>query len=179
MAVTALLGLAAATPAQDWTQWRGPARDGRVPGAVAITWPRTLTPGWKANIGLGYSSPLVSDGRVYAFARREQNEVASALDLASGKVLWTQSYPAPYTMNSAAVGHGPGPKSTPVLAGGKLYTFGISGILTAFDAATGRVAWRKDFKGQFKDAAPTFGVAMSPVAASTAKNWPLLRWEKP
>jgi outer membrane protein assembly factor BamB len=91
--------------------------------------------------------------------------VASAVDLATGKVLWTQSYPAPYQMNSAAVGHGPGPKSTPVIAGGKLYTFGISGILTAFDAATGRVAWRKDFKGQFKVGAPEFGAAMSPAVA--------------
>ena len=165
LAVLALMGLAGATLAQDWTQWRGPGRDGRVPGAVAITWPRTLAPGWKAKIGLGYASPVVAGGRVFTFARRDQNEVASALDLATGNVLWTQSYAAPYTMNSAAVGHGPGPKSTPVIAGGKVYTFGISGILTAFDAATGRVAWRKDFKGQFKDAAPVFGAAMSPAVA--------------
>ena len=157
-----LLSASAAAP-QEWTQWRGPGRDGRVPGALAITWPRALAPSWKATVGLGYASPVVSGGRVFTFARRGENEVASALDLATGKVLWTQSYPAPYTMNPAAAGHGPGPKSTPIVADGKLYTLGIGGVLSAYDAATGRVLWRKDFKGQFKEAAPTFGTAMSPA----------------
>ena len=67
-----------------------------------------------------------------------------ALELATGKRTWRASYPAPYTMNSAATGHGKGPKSTPAVAGGRVFTFGIGGILSAFDAATGRLAWRKE-----------------------------------
>jgi outer membrane protein assembly factor BamB len=155
--------LAGAASAQEWPQWRGPGRDGLVPGQVTLTWPRTLKPGWKVPVGIGYASPVVAGGRVFTFARQGGNEVASALELATGKVVWTQSHPAPYTVNPAAAGHGPGPKSTPVVQGGKVYTLGIGGILSAFDAATGRVLWRKDFKGQFKDAAPIYGTAMSPA----------------
>ena len=72
-----------------------------------------------------------------------------ALDLATGKRTWRASYPAPYTMNSAATGHGKGPKATPAVAGGRVFTFGISGILSAFDAATGRLAWRKDTGAEY------------------------------
>src|SRR3954452_15797680 len=66
-------------------------------------------------------------------------------------------------MNQVAVRHGEGPKSTTVFADGKLYTLGISGILSCFDAASGAVRWRKDFSGQFKQTSPTYGAAMSPV----------------
>jgi outer membrane protein assembly factor BamB len=166
---TAVLALAfAARPGltQDWPQWRGPARDGRIPsGSLTLSWPKALKPGWKVPIGIGYSSPVVSGQRVFTFARSGENEVASSLDLATGKQVWTQSYPAPYTMNSAASGHGKGPKSTPVVHEGRLYTLGISGTLSAFDAASGRVVWRKDFRGQFREGAPTFGAAMSPAVA--------------
>jgi outer membrane protein assembly factor BamB len=149
--------------AQDWPQWRGPGRDGHVPGPVTLSWPKALKAGWKVPVGIGYSSPVVAGQRVFTFARNGENEVVASFDLATGKRLWTQGYPAPYTMNPAAAGHGKGPKSTPVIHGGRLYTLGISGTLSSFDAQTGKVVWRKDFKGQFRDAAPTFGAAMSPV----------------
>ena len=136
-----------------------------MPTTVTLTWPRALKPGWKAPVGIGYASPIVSGQRVFTFARNGENEVASSLDLATGKVVWTQSYPAPYALNSAAAGHGKGPKSTPVVHQGRLYTLGISGILSAFDAASGRPLWRKDFAGQFRDAAPIYGTAMSPTVA--------------
>jgi outer membrane protein assembly factor BamB len=67
-------------------------------------------------------------------------------------------------MHPAAVWHGEGPKSTPLFNDGRLYTFGISGVLTCFDAATGAVRWRKDFSKQYKATWPVFGTAMSPVA---------------
>jgi outer membrane protein assembly factor BamB len=72
-------------------------------------------------------------------------------------------------MNPAASWHGEGPKSTPLFNESKLYTFGISGILTCWDAATGAVKWRKNFSKQYKATWPTFGTAMSPVI-----DWGLL-----
>jgi outer membrane protein assembly factor BamB len=69
-------------------------------------------------------------------------------------------------MNSAATGHGEGPKATPLYSNGKLYTFGISGILSAFDAETGKPLWRLDFVKRYKEGAPDFGTAMSPVEDS-------------
>ena len=96
------------------------------------------------------------------FARKGEQEVAQALDLATGKALWSAAYDQPYTMNSAATGHGKGPKSTPLLAGGRLYTLGITGVLSALDAATGKVAWRHAFDKEFGPP-PDFGTAMSPI----------------
>jgi outer membrane protein assembly factor BamB len=67
----------------------------------------------------------------------------SAIDADSGKVLWRTSYPAPFTMHSAAVGHDAGPKSTPVLSHGRLFAIGMTGIVTAFDAESGTQVWQK------------------------------------
>ena len=161
----ALLLATSSALAQDWPQWRGPARDGRVPGTLALSWPKALKPGWKVPVGIGYASPVVAGQRVFTFARNGENEVAASLDLATGKPIWTQSYPAPYNMNPAARSHGKGPKSTPVVQDGRLFTLGISGILSAFDAQTGRPIWRKDFTEQFRSGAPVFGAAMSPAVA--------------
>src|SRR4029453_14295309 len=69
-------------------------------------------------------------------------------------------------MNSAATSHGKGPKSTPVFNGGRVYTFGISGILTAWQASDGRELGGKDFGKKFPPTHPDFGVAMSPIVVA-------------
>ena len=114
-------------------------------------------------MGLGHSSPLVADGRVYLHTRQGEQETVAAFDLATGKTLWTQRYAAPLKVDSAASSHGPGPKSTPTLANGKLYTFGLGGILSCFDAATGAVKWRKSYEKEFPGTNPIYGTAMSPL----------------
>lgn len=153
------LGLAA-----DWPQWRGPSRDGVVPGlAPRSAWPEALKPGWTVKVGIGHASPVVLGDRVFVFTRQADDEVVQALELGTGRVLWKQAYAAPYTMNMAATSHGKGPKSTPAVADGRVFTYGISGILSAFDAATGRGLWRKEFGAQFKETSPLYGCAMSPV----------------
>lgn len=162
--IASMLALAGSAAAQDWPQWRGPSRDGLAKGVTARTsWPSALTPVWKVSVGEGHASPVVAGGRVFVFARRGEDEVLECLDVATGKSLWRQSQPAPYTMNPAASGHGKGPKSTPVAAGGRVFTLGIAGTLSAFDAASGRVLWRNDFRQRFKDTSPRFGAAMSPA----------------
>jgi outer membrane protein assembly factor BamB len=160
----AVLLAAPPAPSADWPQWRGPARDGVVAAfAPRATWPKTLVAGYKVPVGIGHSSPVVVGDRVFVFTREGDDEVVQALELATGKRIWRQSYPAPYSMNSAATSHGKGPKSTPVVADGRIFTLGISGILSAFDAASGRLVWRKDFAGQFKTTSPLYGTATSPV----------------
>ena len=152
----------------DWTEWRGPTRDGVAQGNAPQSWPDKLTQKWKIAAGEGHSSPIQAAGRIFIFGREGENEVVRAVDPASGKVAWQQSYAAPYKVNSAAASHGPGPKSTPVFNSGKLVTFGIGGILSCFDAATGPPLWRHDFKSQFKLTSPDFGVAMSPMVDNGA-----------
>jgi outer membrane protein assembly factor BamB len=148
MVAVGVLGLAsfnhAQAPGGEWTQWRGPSRDGSLPSFTPPgQWPEKLVQRWKVEVGLGYATPLVAGNRIYMFSRQGDNEVMSALDAESGKVLWQTGYPAPFTMHSAAVPHGPGPKSTPVLANGRLYAIGMTGVITAFDAATGKQLWQK------------------------------------
>ncbi len=145
------------TQIEDWPQWRGPNRDAISQTAIA-KWPDKLTPKWKNEVGEGHASPIFAAGRIYSFARQNELEIIRALDPATGKQLWQQSYAAPYDMSPPAVPHGKGPKSTPLFANGKLYTFGINGMLACWDAGTGRRLWRHDFK-----TSPEFGTAMSPV----------------
>lgn len=148
---------------QEWPQWRGPNRDGSAPAAGPENWPDKLKPVWKVTVGEGHSSPVVAGNRVFQFARSGNNEVLLAFDLAGGKKLFEYAYPAPYEMNPAATGHGKGPKSTPTVAGGRLYALGMSGVLTCLNTETGKVVWRFDSAGKFRQTAPTFGVAMSPI----------------
>lgn len=128
----------------DVTQWRGSARDGIITGLTTPgAWPEMLTERWKVEIGTGYATPLVVGDRVYQFSRIGDNETMTALDAASGKVLWQAGYPATFTMNPATKQHGPGPKSTPVFFNGRLYSIGMTGTVTAWDAASGKQVWQK------------------------------------
>jgi len=161
LAASALAAVAAPS-AEQWTGWRGAARSAVSTAPMPATLAAKATDVWAVPVGIGHASPIVDGQRVYVFARKGEQEVAQALDLATGKTLWTAAYDQPYTMNSAATSHGKGPKSTPLLGGGRLYTLGISGVLSAFDAATGKVIWRHAFDKEF-GAPPDFGTATSPL----------------
>lgn len=129
---------------QDWTQWRGPNRDGTVTAFdVPASWPSGLTAQWKVEVGFGYASPILIGDRVYMFTRQGDDEVMLALDAGSGETLWRTGYDASFRMVAATRNHGPGPKSTPAYSDGRLFTLGISGIVTAFDADTGRQIWQR------------------------------------
>ena len=131
------------TAAQDWPQWRGPARDGVVNGFdVPSRWPAALSRQWSVEVGLGYATPVLIGDRIYQFSRQGDDEVMTALDAGTGETIWRTAYAAPFTMNSAASRHGPGPKSTPTYADGRLVTLGMTGTVTAFDASDGRQLWQ-------------------------------------
>lgn len=159
-----MLPVAGALAAVDFPQWRGPNRDGVV-GSVKLpaAWPDKLTRKWRMAVGEGHASPVLSAGRLYVFARQAENEILRAVDPAAGKVIWTSLNAAPYTVNPAATKHRKGPKSTPVVIGGRVVTLGISGILSVHDAATGKVLWRKEFGKEFRETSPLYGAAMSPI----------------
>jgi outer membrane protein assembly factor BamB len=144
LTVAAFIPIVDGQSAGDWPQWRGPNRDGTLTAyAEPRAWPDQLTRRWKTEVGTGYATPIVVGNRVYMFSRQEENEVMRALDADTGKIIWETKYPAPFTMNPATGRHGPGPKSTPTYANGRLFTLGMSGIVTAFDAPTGKQLWQK------------------------------------
>ena len=157
--------LSAQRPTSDWTQWRGVNRDGVAAApSDAAAWPAQLTQKWKLEVGLGYATPLVVGNRIYQFARKGEREVMMAIDADSGKVLWETGHTAAFTPMSAAAVHGPGPKSTPVFSNGRLYSIGMTGIVTAYDAAS-------------EDAAPVEAgrLARGIPAARAAAIWPRSR----
>ena len=159
------IALVATSPAlaQSWNQWRGPARDGTAKLSVPSPWPEQLTKAWQVEVGIGHASPVVEADKIYVFSREEDAEVLRALNPADGSELFRKHYEAPYKMHPAARGHGKGPKSTPLAAAGRVYTLGISGILTAWSAADGRQLWQREFSKQFKTTSPLYGTATSPI----------------
>ena len=163
----ALLSLitAAGVAADDWPQWRGPERDG-VAGsfqAPAVWKPDALTKKWSITVGEGHASPVIAGDRVFMFSREGERETMRCLALADGKELWKESHEVPYSPSFAARKHGKGPKATPTVAGDRVFGLGIAGHVSAWDANSGRVLWRKDFSGNFKQASPEFGAAASPI----------------
>ena len=149
---------------QDFPQWRGAGRDGRIEGLPgAANWPEKLNEKWKVRVGEGHSTPLVVGQRVYVHSRMAEREQVSAFDLETGRLVWQDGYEAGYMMNPAARGHGKGPKSTPVYADGRLCTLGITAVLSCYEAAKGRLLWRKSYGERFQAKAPLFGTAMSPL----------------
>ena len=147
--------------AQDWPQWRGPSRDGKLSGfAAPQSWPKELTQKWKVPVGVGDSSPALVGNRLYAFGRQGDNEVISCIDAASGKVLWQEIYPAQFVATGPSSRH-PGTRSSPIVVEGRLCVLGLGGILSCLDAATGKVLWRKQSAADYLDTACQFESSMS------------------
>ncbi len=149
----------------DWPQWRGAARDGRTNElTIPAAWPKTLKEEWKITVGIGHASPVVALGRVFVFVRHDDtDEFAMALDARNGKLIWKSGYKVDYEMNPAARGHGKGPKSTPVVAGERVYTLGITGVLSCYNAHSGEIIWQNYFNKEFPTTSPLYGTAMSPL----------------
>ena len=163
----ATLIVAAATAAgqnaaQDYPQWRGKSGDGSASAFIGpSTWPDALTRRRSIEVGEGYATPLVIGDTVYVFARRDGDEVLLALDASSGAERWRSAYLLPYTLSGPTVAHGSGPKATPLFHEGKLFTLGISGVLSAFDAKTGKRLWQTAAPAEV----PFYSAASSPVGA--------------
>jgi outer membrane protein assembly factor BamB len=170
LTVTALVFLPVATwsplaSADDhWPGWRGPARDGQVNDFRPPTsWPERLKRVWQVEVGTGYASPVVSGGRVYQHARQGDDEVVWRLNLKTGDVEWRQSYATPFTIGGGAERHGKGPKSSPALADGRLFTMSITGLLSAWDTASGERLWRRNYGSRFKKSHLYWGASTSPL----------------
>jgi outer membrane protein assembly factor BamB len=163
--------------ADDWPQWMGPQRDGvwRETGLVE-TFPAGGPPiRWRVSIGGGYAGPAVVGGRVFVTDRQlargasnpsdpfKQGEIPGTervlcLSEADGKLLWKHEYDCAYTVSYPA-----GPRTTPLVSEGKVYTLGAEGHLFCFGAKDGKILWSRDFKKDFGTKTPLWGFSAHPL----------------
>ncbi|MGH9254123.1 MAG: PQQ-binding-like beta-propeller repeat protein [Vicinamibacterales bacterium] len=164
VAVAVLVGPAAAMMGQDspqdYPQWRGRNRDGAASAfSKPEAWPEHLRLRWRVEVGEGYATPIVVGHTVYAFTRRDGKEGMTALDADTGETIWRTDYPVSYETYEGAVDHGEGPKATPLFHNGKIYTLGISGTISSFDAFSGTLVWQKPAP----PIQPDLGTSSSPI----------------
>jgi outer membrane protein assembly factor BamB len=149
--------------AADWTQWGGPHANFHLNSTIA--WPeggpRKL---WERPLGDGFSSILAKDGVLYTMYRRSNDEVVIALGAKDGKTIWEHVYPAPLPKNIVPEFGGPGPRATPLLIGGRLFTAGNTGKIHAFDPASGKVLWSVDLIQDYGTKIRNSGYSPSPLA---------------
>jgi outer membrane protein assembly factor BamB len=165
--VTVLAAGFSQSPAtRDWPEWRGPGRHAVLAaGQAPAKWPASFARAWAVEVGEGYSSPVVGGGLVFIHSRQDPQESITAIDAATGKVRWRETYQAPFNKNGYAVKMGKGPNATPLLTGGRLFALGASGHMLAFDAATGKRLWSKDFSSLIDTSKLFCGTAASPILA--------------
>ena len=149
--VTAFLGEVRAEDGNSWPRWRGPSGQGVADATLRLpeTWPIATTPIWTASLGTGWSSPVVAEGRVFVTDRVDRTERILAFDAKTGRELWTHTDPVDFDPHAVGARHGNGPKSTPVLSDGRIYTLGIAGRLQCLDAASGNPVWEVNFPDRF------------------------------
>jgi outer membrane protein assembly factor BamB len=156
-----LVGVAGAR-AGDWPQWLGPKRDGSTAEKVA-PWTEKAPPKvlWRMPVDQGFSSPVVAGGKVFLHAcvKDRDEEQVLAVEAATGKLLWKETYSRPAFKSVL----GNGPRATPTAAGNHLYTLGINGLLSCFEVASGKRLWQVDLYTQFKADLPAFAVCCSPL----------------
>ncbi len=162
IALCCALLAAGRAPAHDWPQLHGPQRDGVYRGSdVFEKWPdagpKVL---WEKPIGTGFSGPAVADGRLIVFHRRGPEEIIACFEAVSGKDLWTYPYPTAYRDD---FGFDNGPRGTPAIDSGRVYTFGAEGVLTCVDASNGKRLWNVDTHEKFQVKKGFFGAACSPL----------------
>jgi len=155
-----LLCWASAAQAADWPHRFGPYRNSTTT-EIVVPWSGTLQREWHLPLGEGYSSPTVADGRLFVHAKvnGKNEEEVMAFDAITGNQLWKIGYEhKPFESNV-----GNGPRAAPVIARGRVYAYGITGILTCLDAATGKQFWQLNPLEQNSASIMMFGASAGPL----------------
>jgi outer membrane protein assembly factor BamB len=161
LAVALTMAQAPSALPAEWSQWRGPNRDGISPEAGLLKqWPAGGPPRvWQtAGAGTGYSSFSTSGGRLYTIGARDDVEYVIAFDRATGRKLWETPNGRRFRNEQ-----GDGPRSTPTTEADFVYAFGGSGELACLEAGTGRKLWSVNVVQKFGGAVPYWGYSESPL----------------
>jgi outer membrane protein assembly factor BamB len=165
--LTNVLLLSAACHANDWPQFLGPTRNGVYSGSdLAEHWASEGPPVvWQKTVGHGFSGPAVAHRQLILFHRLGDRETVECLDARSGLSIWTFDYPTTYQDD---FGFDDGPRATPCIMEGRVYTFGAQGMLHCLDAKSGNKLWNVDLKSEFQAENGFFGMACSPLIEGNA-----------
>lgn len=161
-----IAGVSSAADRSEWTQWRGPERLCTIPATV---WPdkldeQSLVELYRVPLQPSYSGPIVTSDRVFVTETvNKEKEVVRALDRDTGKELWQTEWPGAMTVPFFAASNGSWIRATPIFDGEKLYVVGMLDDLVALDGASGKEAWRIDFKKEFDTSGQSFGSVCSPL----------------
>ncbi|MEM9378526.1 MAG: PQQ-binding-like beta-propeller repeat protein [Planctomycetota bacterium] len=147
----------------DWPAYRGAQRNGRVSTPpLALDWSQSPpTEAWRIDVGPGWSSFIHVDGRLFTQEQRGGSEAVTCYDAATGAEVWSSAYEGRFT----EVVSGAGPRATPTFHDGRVYALGALAMLSACDAATGEVAWRRDLVADMGAVIPMWGASASPLVA--------------
>ena len=154
--------------AADWTQWRGPTRDGKI-SKKATPWPKSLSNEnlkliWSVDLAEGYSSPIVAGSKVFTVeTKNKKSEIVRAFDRKTGKQIWDNDWAGSMRVPFYAAKNGSWVRSTPATDGKTLFVGGMRDILVAIDVETGKEKWRRDYPSEEKTPLPSFGFVSSPL----------------
>ena len=165
MRCTFIVVFAVLAVAADWPQFLGPQRNGSSPDTISPTALRNPPLVFKKDIGAGFSSPVVIGEKLILFHRIANNEIVECLNATTGARVWFFQYPTTYRDD---FGFDEGPRGTPAVSDGRVYTFGAEGVLHALDLATGKSLWRVDTHSKFGVRKGFFGAAASPLVEGGA-----------
>jgi len=156
--------LAVSLLAADWPQFHGPNRDNQsAETGLNWNWPKDGPPVlWTLDAGQGWAGPVVAGERLVFFHRLDSEEVVACLDPATGKEKWKFTYRARYRDD---FGFDEGPRATPCIAGGTVFTLGANGDLHALELATGKKLWARNLIADYEAGKGFFGIACSPMVA--------------
>lgn len=160
--VLGLLSFATSAQAGDWPQILGPQRNGHAEDEKLLDkWPqRGPKEVWKKGLGSGYAGPAVADGVVYLFHRESSSELLEAVELKTGKKIWSRDMRASY---QASINPDDGPRCVPVVTKDSVIVYGAAGILRSVDRQTGKLRWEVDLAGNFGAPDGYFGAGSTPI----------------
>jgi len=157
-----LLLVTSSACAGDWPQILGPHRNGHAENEKLLDqWPqRGPKEVWKKDLGTGYAGPAVADGVVYLFHRESSSELLEAVELKTGKKIWTCDMPASY---QASINPDDGPRCVPVVTKDAVIVYGAAGILRSVERQTGKIRWEVDLARNFSAPDGYFGAGSTPI----------------
>lgn len=176
MAAVSLASFACSVSAEDWNQWNGPSRDGRIreEGLPTAIGPKGLTKNWSTPIAGGYSGPSVSKGIVvvsdYLKLTGESTnnpggrdkltgkERVHGIDAKSGEIIWSRDYDRDYKISYAS-----GPRANPTIDGDRVYALGAEGDLLCLTLAKGEIVWKRQLRDEYKTETPDWGYSSHPL----------------